>query len=103
MVNYNLTGDALLHCLKISGSKLLVVDEDSGCRQRIEQCRDRIERELGMQIVTLDQRTRAAISALPPKRPDDHYRKNVTGESPTCLFYTRSVRYSDALFTLTYL
>ncbi|CAD0111121.1 unnamed protein product [Aureobasidium uvarum] len=47
MINYNLTGDALLHCLKISNSKVLVVDEDAGCRQRVEECRERIEQELG--------------------------------------------------------
>jgi acyl-CoA synthetase (AMP-forming)/AMP-acid ligase II len=48
MINYNLTGDALVHCLKISNSKVLVVDEDADCRQRVEECRDRIEQELGI-------------------------------------------------------
>jgi acyl-CoA synthetase (AMP-forming)/AMP-acid ligase II len=88
MINYNLTGDALLHCLKISGSKVLVVDEDAACRQRVEDIRDKIEQELGMQILILEPSTKATISAIDPKRPASEYLKDVTGETPFCLIYT---------------
>ncbi|KAI5195275.1 acetyl-CoA synthetase-like protein [Aureobasidium subglaciale] len=88
MINYNLAGDALLHCLKISGSKVLVVDEDAACRQRIEECRHRIEQELGMEIIVLEQSTKATIAAVSSKRPEAHHRANVDGETPVCVIYT---------------
>ncbi|KAG9519435.1 acetyl-CoA synthetase-like protein, partial [Aureobasidium melanogenum] len=88
MINYNLTGDSLLHCLKISNSKILVVDEDAGCRQRVEECRDRIEQELGIQIVILEPSTKASIAAISPKRPDSRCREHVDGETPFLGIYT---------------
>jgi acyl-CoA synthetase (AMP-forming)/AMP-acid ligase II len=88
MINYNLTGDALLHCLKISNSKVLVVDEDADCRQRVEECRDRIEQELGVKIVVLESSTKASIAAVKPKRPESHYREHVNGETPVLGIYT---------------
>ncbi|KAK5139684.1 hypothetical protein LTR04_003406, partial [Oleoguttula sp. CCFEE 6159] len=82
MINYNLGGDGLVHCLKLSGSKIILVDEDSECRARIEAVRDRIEGELGMKIVVLDHALKAEINASEPKRPEEKYRQNVTGEFP---------------------
>lgn len=88
MINYNLTGDALVHCLKISNSKVLVVDEDDGCRQRVEDCRVRIEQEMGIQIIILESSTKASIAAISPKRPESHYRDHVNGETPVLGIYT---------------
>lgn len=88
MINYNLGGDGLIHCLKVAGSKILVVDEESGCRERIEAVRSRIENELGMRIVLIDSAARAHISAIAPARPQNAYRDGVTGEFPIFLFYT---------------
>lgn len=88
LINYNLGGDALVFCLKISGAKLLVVDEDKGCRERIEQVRDRIEGELGIKIVILDQALRGEICRMEPKRPERKYREGVKGTFPMCIFYT---------------
>ena len=89
MINYNLAGDALLHCLKLSGSKIIMVDEDAECRARIEESRSRIENELGMRICILDRDTKAQLLQLEPKRPEREYRRNVKPESPMCLIYTR--------------
>ena len=91
LINYNLGGDALVLCLKISGAKLLVVDEDKSCRKRIEQVRDRIEGELGMKIVILDQALKGEICRMEPKRPERKYREGVKGTFPMCIFYTRFV------------
>ena len=88
LINYNLAGDGLIHCLKVAQSKVLLVDEDAACQQRIEAERSRIENELGMRIVVLDAATKKAISAIPPTRPGDEYRKGVTGEFPIFIFYT---------------
>nr|POE59112.1 glucokinase [Quercus suber] len=88
LINYNLAGDSLLHCLKVSGSRVLVVDDDADCLGRIEAQRARIEGELGMKIVVLDQQTRDYLHGLPAIRPPDSYRKGVTGAFPIFLVYT---------------
>ena len=87
MINYNLGGDGLIHCLKVAQSKILLVDDDEACRQRIEAERSRIE-DMGMKIVVLDAAAKAAIAATEPKRPGNEYRDGVTGELPIFLFYT---------------
>ena len=88
LINYNLGGDGLIHCLKIARSKVLLVDEDGGCQARIEEARARIEDELSMKIIVLDSATKAAIAALAPSRPGNDYRDGVTGDFPIFLFYT---------------
>lgn len=89
MINYNLTGKALLHCLKISGAKTLLIDSDQDLQGRIDEVKPEIEGELGMRCVTLGEEAKGAISVLPPQRPGDEYRDGVKGSDPMCLFYTR--------------
>jgi len=88
MINHHLTGDALIHCLKVAGSKILLVDGDPGCRNRIEEVRTRLESELGMRIVAIDEATRSSILSRKPIRAGNSYRNGVTDESPIFLFYT---------------
>lgn len=88
LINYNLGGDALVHCLKISGAKVLVVDWEDGCVARIEEVRGRIENELGMKIVILDEGTRCKIGAIEPILPPEEWRKDTSGKFPMCLLYT---------------
>jgi acyl-CoA synthetase (AMP-forming)/AMP-acid ligase II len=91
-INYNLAGDALVHCLKVSGAKVLLVDEDQECRERIEAVRERLETELGVTILVLDTGLKGEISRLEPTRPGDELRVGAKGKFPLFLFYTRSVR-----------
>lgn len=88
LINYNLAGDALIHCLKVSGSKIVLVDEDAECRARIEEMRSRIENELGMKICVLDQDAKVMLKSLEPKRPERWYRENIRPDFPMCLIYT---------------
>ena len=88
LINYNLGGDGLVHCLKVAQSKILLVDGDASCRERIEAERPRIENELGMRIIVLDAATKATIASMEPTRPEDEYRNGVTGEFPIFIFYT---------------
>jgi acyl-coenzyme A synthetase/AMP-(fatty) acid ligase len=90
-INYNLAGDSLVNCLKISGAKVLLVDEDTECRERIEAVRERLESELGMSVLVLDGGLNGEISRLEPKRPEDELRVGMKGKFPLFLFYTRSV------------
>ena len=90
-INYNLAGDALVHCLKISGAKFILVDEDSDCRRRIEEVRERLEGELGMVIKVLNGELKGEISRMEPVRPGDEMRAPAKGKFPLFLFYTRYV------------
>ncbi|CAK4031589.1 very long-chain acyl- synthetase fatty acid transporter like [Lecanosticta acicola] len=86
-INYNLGGEGLLHCLKVAGCKVLLVDAEEGCQQRIQDVAEKIE-ELGMRVIVLDEETKARITACSPERLRDDYRGGVTGDFPAFLFYT---------------
>jgi len=87
MINYNLEGKALLHCLNVAGSKLVIADTDDGCQKRINDSRVDIESK-GAKIVTLDDRLKREISALPVNVPEDKWRAGMKGNWPYALIYT---------------
>lgn len=89
MLNYNLTGDALIHCLRVCEAKVLIVDEEEGCRGRIEETRARIEGELNMDITLLDAAKRGEIAAMPDQEPHRSWRDGMKGDFPLVLIYTR--------------
>lgn len=91
MINYNLSGSALIHCVKTSGAKMILVDKMPELRSRVQEVRETLEGEYGMNIVVLDAPTLLEICALEPKRPEDRYREVVQRDWPMALFYTRSV------------
>lgn len=88
MINFNLAGNALIHCLKLSGVKVMVVDEEKMVRARMEGERQTIEK-LGMQAIVLSGELKSSIAAKNAQRPDDSYREGVKASSPAALFYTR--------------
>ncbi|KAL2055030.1 hypothetical protein ABVK25_004852 [Lepraria finkii] len=88
MINFNLAGDALIHCLKVSGAKVILVDGEEKVNTRIEKKRETIEAELGMQAIILDQQLKTAIAARVAQRPDDSYRDGVKGSFPAMIIYT---------------
>jgi acyl-CoA synthetase (AMP-forming)/AMP-acid ligase II len=89
MINYNLAGEALLHCLKISGAKLLLVDEEPALRTRIEDVGLQLEGELAIKVIVVESAVKAGISAMSDERPSDAFREVVKGDGHMCLFYTR--------------
>ena len=88
MINFNLAGDALTHCLKISGAKVVVVDEEEKVRARIEGERQTIEK-LGVKAIVLSGELKSSIAANIAQRPDDSYRESLEASFPAALFYTR--------------
>ena len=88
MINFNLAGDALVHCLKISGAKIVLIDEEDKVRSRFEGERRRIE-ELGMQTIVLSEDLKKSVAGKTARRPDDSYREGLKGSFPAVLFYTR--------------
>jgi acyl-coenzyme A synthetase/AMP-(fatty) acid ligase len=91
MINYNLAGKALMHCLEVSGASLLLVDEDSALRARVEEVQRQIEGELKMRIIVMDKDVKEGIRSLKAERPSDTYRETVKGDDPMVIFYTRFV------------
>lgn len=67
MINYNLVGEPLVHCLRISRAKIVLVDEDQQCQQRISQEKNIIEYELGMEIIVLTPELKLEIGAKAAK------------------------------------
>jgi acyl-CoA synthetase (AMP-forming)/AMP-acid ligase II len=83
-----LAGEALIHCVKVSGAKIVVVDWDPEVVQRVDEVRSVLEGELGMKIIILDEKIRTAINTLPARRPSDELRRGMTVDYPMCLLYT---------------
>lgn len=88
MINFNLAGDALLHCLKVSGAKVMLVDDDDGIQARVAAEQHRLKHDLGITPVVLTQGLKAATAAKPIQRPDDSYREGVKPDFPSAIFYT---------------
>lgn len=91
MINVNLASDALIHCLKVSDAKILLVDEDEQCKARINAESQRIENVLEMKIVELSGQLKKDLTTRKAARIDDAYRRNINGDSPVALFHTRYV------------
>lgn len=89
MINWNLGGNSLIHCLKVSTAKIVLVDEEENCRKRIMDEADRIRGELKMEIIELSDDRKNTIIARDCPRPSDEYRKDVKANTPSALLYTR--------------
>ena len=87
LINYNLEGKALMHCLSVCETKLMLVDADPGCQQRIEGSRAEIE-GYGTKLVTLDAALKQQIGSRAAVVPDDSLRRNMKPEWPYALIYT---------------
>ena len=88
MLNYNLRGDAMIHCLKIADVKVVLVDADPECTERFGEVRNRVEGELGVTPFTVDGSLLEKVYSGRTDVPGDEYRENVTGFDPICLLYT---------------
>lgn len=89
MINYHLTGGALVHCLKLSEARLVLMDGDEAAMARMDEVRPEMDRITNgqMQYVKLAD-VRAEIYALPPTRPGDEHRHGLEANDPMALFYT---------------
>ena len=89
MINWNLGGDSLIHCLKISKARVLLIDEDEKCAERVMMEANRIREDLQMEIVELSTDRKKLITAKDCPRLSDDYRRDVRADSPSVLLYTR--------------
>lgn len=91
-INYNLEGKALLHCTDVCQSKLIIVEDDEGCKSRIAASQAELEAG-GTKPVVLDQTLKNQIESSPVELVPDSYRENMEGGFPACLIYTRYVHF----------
>lgn len=87
MLNYNLRGDAMLHCLKIADVKVVLVDAEPECAGRFDEVRGRMQ-ELGVTPFTVNAALLDKIYSGSTAVPGDEYRERVSGFDPACLLYT---------------
>ena len=80
-INYNLSGDALVHCLRISGARLVIEDEDPECRARMDEVRGVLSGFDIRGIEAID------LSGFPTSIFQDGA-MNMAGEFPAMLLYT---------------
>ncbi|KAI0868525.1 fatty acid transporter protein [Hypoxylon argillaceum] len=83
-INYNLTGDALCHCVKTANSVLMLVDPD------VESNINEVVREkLGeLKIEFLTEELISAAMAVDPVRPPNEVRSGERGRDMAILIYT---------------
>lgn len=89
-INYNLAGDALVHCLRISRARIVLVDDEEGCRGRMEEVQGVVGGDLGMETVTVDETFNTkVIPSLPTTLPEGgKLIENTSGGYPAILLYT---------------
>lgn len=85
LINYNNSSSALLHCLKISGSHLMVVDDEDSCSQRIREVKKELE-DAAVEVVFMTYDMESSIASMPVTPPPRHLRQRRT---PLGLLYTR--------------
>lgn len=89
LLNVSISGDSLIHCLKYSDTKILLVDQDDKYNGRVDKERHRIENDLHMNIIILSEHLKQKIAARELSKIDNSYRENVRGDSPAAILYTR--------------
>lgn len=87
LVNYNLEGRPLLHCLDVCESKVLIVDEDDNCQARVVASRSYIESK-NTKVFVLDGGLKQEVESRLLAIPEEKWRKGVQGDFPYCLIYT---------------
>ncbi|KAK2595225.1 long-chain fatty acid transporter fat1 [Conoideocrella luteorostrata] len=87
LINYNLASAALLHCVKISGTRLLIFDSASDCVSRISAS-DKELRDLGVQPILLDDGLKGKIDQYPTSRPGTACFDDSSRMLPFALMYT---------------
>ncbi|KAI6271566.1 hypothetical protein MCOR34_011623 [Pyricularia oryzae] len=86
MINHNLASKPLLHCLKISTAKLILVDVPPQTEKSISDIQEDLNTE-GFTVLRLDD-YRHHIAGLEPARPGEEYRKDIKPDWAAGLFYT---------------
>lgn len=88
LINYNLASGALLHCVKISRTKILIYDQAPDCVSRVEASEKEL-RELGIEPIVLSDALKQRIAQNPATRPSTDCFQDTSKAKPLALMYTR--------------
>lgn len=89
LINNNLTSDSLVHCLRVSKAKVLLVDSDDACAARVASVQDQLKNELGVQVIILNAETREYIATREPLIPNSSRWSANDSKTPISLIFTR--------------
>jgi acyl-CoA synthetase (AMP-forming)/AMP-acid ligase II len=90
LINYNLASGALLHCVRISRTNILVYDSAPDCVSRIEASAKQL-REAGVEPIVLSGELKDKIAKNPVTRPTTDCFENTSKVLSLALMYTRFV------------
>ena len=96
MISFKLRGDALMHCLRISGAVILLLGGDSGWGARVDEEAENHKRELHMRIIRLSEDLKREIGRGEALRIGDQYWRDICGDTPIALLYTRYVHFHQS-------
>lgn len=84
MINFNLEGHGLVHCVKVSEAHLLLVDED--IQDRVHRNHDL--QSMGLDVIVLDSSFKAGLAASEPKELPKSITSKNSETDPLALRYT---------------
>ncbi|KAG5979637.1 hypothetical protein E4U55_004941, partial [Claviceps digitariae] len=87
LINYNLASGALVHCVQISGTKLLLCDSAPDCVSRVEASAEELC-ALGINSIVVDASLKAEIDRYPTDRPETTCFEDTSQALPLALMYT---------------
>jgi acyl-CoA synthetase (AMP-forming)/AMP-acid ligase II len=99
MINYNLGRDALLHCVRLAGTKFLIYDAAQDCADRISDVEAQLK-DLGVDAIMLSEAFKERIGTYPPERPLVACFDQTSVVLPFALMYTRYVLASRSMLCL---
>ncbi|CAI0641960.1 unnamed protein product [Colletotrichum noveboracense] len=86
MINYNLTGKALLGCIEISTAKLVLVDGSAEVAAKYQDVNTELHMK-GIKLINLAEE-KPRVYQMDPVRPHDNLRKGMMPGDAMALFYT---------------
>ncbi|KAK4202932.1 hypothetical protein QBC40DRAFT_251632 [Triangularia verruculosa] len=84
MINYHLTGQALVYCLKVSRVEIMLIDGDEAALRRMEDVKAEVQ---SLRYLMLRE-ARRKLADFSSEAPTDELRKGVQGGDQMALFYT---------------
>lgn len=85
MLNYHLRGDALAHCLRISGARSVIVDGEEEAWERVKEVHR--DQRVSVEFVKLKDAKRDAMGIRTERLPDE-MRSGIKATHPMALIYT---------------
>lgn len=93
-INYNLTGAPLIHCIKVSTARLLLVDPEVATKALSKETRSVLESSnfrnnaFPLQVAVLDIGLQSSLTYFPPYRAPDTARNGAESRGPCALIFT---------------